>query len=61
MRRRCLRLSLMYYFAIKNKTEVQKETERDVINGSGKVGERKRHGRRCFMLQIEHNVLECRI
>ena len=58
MGRRCLRLIFIYYFGIKNKTELKKETDKGVRNGSGSVGERKRHGRHCFMLEIEHKVLE---
>jgi hypothetical protein len=57
MGRRCLRLIFFHYFD-KNKTELKKQTDKSVRNGSGSVGERKRHGRHCFMLGIEHKVLE---
>jgi len=46
-----LSLSFIYYFGIKNKAELKKETDKDLRNGSGSVSERKLHERHCFMLQ----------
>jgi hypothetical protein len=38
MGRRFLRIIFIYCFTIKNKTELEKETDKDVRNGSESVG-----------------------
>lgn len=53
-----MKLIFIYYFGIKNKTELEKETDKYVRNGGGSVGERNRRGRHCFMLETEHKVLK---
>jgi len=42
MGRRCLKLTFIYYFGNKNKTELEKETDKYVRNVSGSLGERNR-------------------
>jgi len=53
-----LKLVYICYFGIKNKTELEKETDKYVRNGSGSVGERNRRRRHCFMLEIERKGLK---